>query len=310
MSALGVTVIINNYNYGRYLSRAIESVLAQDYHAVDILVVDDGSTDNSRDVIASYGERIGSILKPNGGQASAFNSGYRASRGEFICFLDSDDWFLPTKARRVAETFAAFPGAEWVFHPLETNFPNGTVECKPWMGTAFVDIRERAITRGKLSVLAPPTSGLCLARNLLNRLLPMPENIRITSDNYLKFGAMALAPGVYLAEALAAQRIHSSNAYTLRADRLPLQARMHLLIAEGLSERHPQLARLADKVFAKALADYVGARERNPSDRAIVSKYLAQAGFTRASNILARAGYHYAKNYVFRRAQSRAKNEG
>ena len=76
------SIIINNYNYGRYLPKAIDSALAQSYPHTEILVVDDGSSDDSRTVIASYGDRIIPVLKQNGGQASALNAGFAASRGD------------------------------------------------------------------------------------------------------------------------------------------------------------------------------------------------------------------------------------
>src|SRR5215472_15286712 len=88
-----VSIIINNYNYGRFLDSAIESAVAQDYSPKEIVVVDDGSTDNSRDVIGTYGERVSAIFQQNSGQATAFNAGVKTSRGQILCFLDSDDWF-------------------------------------------------------------------------------------------------------------------------------------------------------------------------------------------------------------------------
>jgi glycosyltransferase involved in cell wall biosynthesis len=303
MSAISVTVLINNYNYGRYLQQAIDSVLEQHYRDLEILIVDDGSTDNSREVIANYGGKIRSVLKPNGGQASAFNAGFAASRGDLICLLDSDDWFLSGKVRRVAEMFATTAEAGWLFHPLQTNFADGSVIREPETSTRFIDERESAVRRGRLTVHAPATSGLCFARKLLHRLLPMPEEIRITSDNYLKFGAMSLAPGVYLDEALAAQRIHPNNAYTLRGDRLPTQARMHLLIAQGLKSRYPELRRLSDKVFAKALADYIATRKRDPDCRAVISRYFEEGGLARGINILGHAGYHFARRHFSPRAK-------
>src|SRR5688500_10169891 len=89
------SVIINNYNYGRYLGAAIDSALAQTYPHTEVVVVDDGSTDDSRQVIAGYGERVVPVLKENGGQASAFNAGFAASRGDVVLFLDADDLLLP-----------------------------------------------------------------------------------------------------------------------------------------------------------------------------------------------------------------------
>jgi glycosyltransferase involved in cell wall biosynthesis len=297
MAAGLVTVLINNYNYGRYLRQAIDSALAQSYSDLEVVVVDDGSTDDSRDVIASYAEKIRSVLKPNGGQATAINAGFAMSRGDVICLLDSDDWFLPGKVTTVAEVFAAHAEASWVFHPLQITFADGRVQCNSTGNTHVVDERREA-RRGKLRGTAPPTSGLCFSRKLLDNLLPMPAEIRITSDNYLKLSAMSLAPGIYLDEGLAAQRIHESNAYTLRADRLPTQARIHLLIAQALKDRFPELARLSDKVFAKALADYIAAGESDAYFRTLILDYIRRSKFSGIADIVARTGYHYLKRHI------------
>ncbi len=85
------TIVIVNYNYARFVAAAIDSALEQSYDPVEVIVVDDGSTDGSRRIIASYGERIRSLFQDNGGQGAAYNAGWRAARGEFVLFLDSDD---------------------------------------------------------------------------------------------------------------------------------------------------------------------------------------------------------------------------
>src|SRR3954462_14555576 len=100
-----VSIIINNYNYAPYLAAAIDSAVAQDYRNSEIIVVDDGSTDRSRGIIASYGSRLTAIYKQNGGQASALNAGFAASRGEIIIFLDADDLLLPNALNRFVEDF-------------------------------------------------------------------------------------------------------------------------------------------------------------------------------------------------------------
>jgi glycosyltransferase involved in cell wall biosynthesis len=89
------SIIISSYNYGRFLSQAIDSALNQTCDQVEVIAVDDGSTDNSLDVIASYGDSIISVVKENGGQASALNAGFHASHGQVLLFLDSDDTLLP-----------------------------------------------------------------------------------------------------------------------------------------------------------------------------------------------------------------------
>src|SRR5258708_5352000 len=91
-----VSIIVNNYNYGRFLPQAIQSALGQTYGNKEVIVVDDGSTDESRAVVESYGTRIRAIFKNNGGQGSAYNAGFAASSGDLIHFLDADDFLMPT----------------------------------------------------------------------------------------------------------------------------------------------------------------------------------------------------------------------
>src|SRR4051812_487104 len=83
-----VSVVVNNHDYGRFLAEAIDSALGQTYLHTEVIVVDDGSTDDSREIIAGYGSRVTAVLKENGGQASAFNAAFRELRGEVVLFLD------------------------------------------------------------------------------------------------------------------------------------------------------------------------------------------------------------------------------
>ena len=91
-----VSIVIPSYNYGRFLRQTIDSALNQTYPNTEVIVVDDGSTDDSREVLAGYGERITVHLQENRGEAVAYNTGFRLSRGAIVCFLDSDDALLPT----------------------------------------------------------------------------------------------------------------------------------------------------------------------------------------------------------------------
>ena len=103
-----VSVIIPNFNYSNYLGQTIESVLAQTYDNIEILVVDDGSTDNSVEVAKQYSNKIRLICQSNGGVSSARNEGIRNSRGSFVCFLDADDFWernkLELQMNRALET--------------------------------------------------------------------------------------------------------------------------------------------------------------------------------------------------------------
>jgi glycosyltransferase involved in cell wall biosynthesis len=292
-----VTILINNFNYGRYLGQAIESALSQSYRNFEVVVVDDGSTDESRSIIASYGERIKPVLKPNGGQSSAFNAGFESCHGEIICFLDSDDWFFPNKLMETVRTFKENERAQWVFHPLEMVFPDRPTSIEPRIErTAFIDMRVEALS-GKLTLEAPATSGISFSRKMMDVILPMPEQIRLCSDNYLKFAGMSLAPGVYLRDPLAALRIHQSNAFTLRPDRMFTRAQTHLVMAKELRERFPALTKLSNKIFAKALVDYARAGRSDPSCRSIIIEYIRRTPLTQTAGMLPRTLYYFVHGW-------------
>jgi glycosyltransferase involved in cell wall biosynthesis len=92
-----VSVVIPTYNYGRFVTEAVESALTQTYPNVEVIVVDDGSTDDTKERLAGYGDRIRYIYQENQGLSAARNTGLRAARGRFIALLDSDDAFHPRK---------------------------------------------------------------------------------------------------------------------------------------------------------------------------------------------------------------------
>src|SRR5437879_963008 len=109
-----VSILISNYNYGAYLSVAIESALHQTYDKLEIVICDDGSTDGSPRILERYrslDRRIRVVYQANGGQSLALNAAFHKSTGDIICLLDADDVFMPGKVRRVVEAFAAAPDA-------------------------------------------------------------------------------------------------------------------------------------------------------------------------------------------------------
>ncbi|MGI8640395.1 MAG: glycosyltransferase family 2 protein [Pyrinomonadaceae bacterium] len=99
-SPILVSVIIPNYNKGHYLAEAINSALAQTYRDTEIIVIDDGSTDNSDEVLRSYGKQIKWFKQKNSGVSHARNRGIKESQGEYLAFLDSDDLWQPTKLEK------------------------------------------------------------------------------------------------------------------------------------------------------------------------------------------------------------------
>lgn len=185
MDNLLVSVIVNNYNYGRFLRQAIDSALNQTYSHVEVIAVDDGSTDNSREIIASYGDQIIPVLKENGGQASAFNAGFAVSQGELISFLDADDYLFADTIERIVSVWK--PGIAKVQYYLDVVDTKGN-----FLGT--YPPQERRLDNGEvLPILlekgryeTPVTSGNSFNRSGLNKIFPIPETkFQISADSYL-----------------------------------------------------------------------------------------------------------------------------
>lgn len=208
-----VSIIINNRNYGAFLGQAIESALAQTYRNSEVIVVDDGSTDNSREIIASYGGRLVPVLKENGGQASAFNAGFPASRGEVVIFLDSDDVLLPTAVERALKEFRSREIAK-VHWPMWEIDESGrrTGRRIPSQPLAEGDMRGVVVKDGPASYVSPPGSGNAWSRRVLEEILPIPEpQFKGAADTYL----FALA-GIFgsigrIAEPQGLYRVHGRN---------------------------------------------------------------------------------------------------
>ena len=100
---MSISVIIPAYNAEQHISRAIDSVLAQTHPADEIIAVDDGSTDDTGQILRSYGRQLRYIGQENGGAGAARNTGIKAARGEWIAFLDADDEWLPEKLKCQAD---------------------------------------------------------------------------------------------------------------------------------------------------------------------------------------------------------------
>lgn len=182
------SIIINSYNYAPYLEQAINSALGQTYPHTEVVVVDDGSTDDSRSILTGYGGRVRAVLKDNGGQASAFNAGLRASRGEVIFFLDSDDALLPTAVARVVEFFLdpEVVKVHWPLWEIDVQGRETGTVWPFWGELAQGNVRDEVIRGGPLAYLWPPTTGNAWARRFLESILPMPEaDYRTCPDLYL-----------------------------------------------------------------------------------------------------------------------------
>jgi glycosyltransferase involved in cell wall biosynthesis len=237
-----VSIIVTSYNYGRFLSAAVDTALNQTYRNIEVIVVDDGSTDNSREIIASYGERILPVLKDNGGQASAFNAGFSLSKGSIIIFLDSDDKLGPNAVDEVVKIW--HPGVSKVHYRLQWIDDQGNLlnAFIPPAGCALPSgsLRSRILTQGVYRT--PPTTGNAFSRHFLEAVLPIPEEEwHLCPDAYLharcpfygEIAAMDMPLGYYRVHGLNASAAIRNNSETDRlAEEIVFRAKCERLIRE------------------------------------------------------------------------------
>lgn len=212
-----VTILICNYNYGRYLGEAIESALAQTWKNIEIIVVDDGSTDESREVLEKYEGKIQVILKENGGQASAFNVGICEAKGEIVCFLDSDDLCHPNRVSSIIEKYRQGHRG-LVCHDLDIIDGTGNSIGKKQTEYAGINLAEGKqmdiVFNHDYAWLFSPTSGMSLPISLARKIFPLPcEKWRISADEPLAFHAACLEPFGNLKESLGSYRLHNNNLF-------------------------------------------------------------------------------------------------
>ena len=214
-SKILVSIIINNYNYERFLAEAIDSALNQTYENIETIVVDDGSTDDSRQIITEYGDRIVPILQPNGKQAAAFNSGFARSKGEIIIFLDSDDFLYPQAVAEIVKVWQ--PNLSKVHYRLNVvdgegaslgySTPQGTFPLS--VGKVWQTLLEVG------GYTSTPTSGNALNRQALKELFPIPDRYKLTADDYLSFQVPFYGEVAAIEEPLGVYRVHDSNQWAL-----------------------------------------------------------------------------------------------
>ncbi len=211
------SVVINNHNYERFLVEAIDSALAQTYPDTEVVVVDDGSSDRSPAIIRSYGRRIRSVLKPNGGQGSAINAGFAAASGDVIIFLDADDAMHPHAVASVLEAWRE--GTSMLHFRMDVVDAAGRAlgEHPPaWQPLARGDVRDELLRTGGFATTV--TSGLAFPRTTLERTLPMPEApFRLAADGYLVRSAGMLGPVQAIDQRLSRYRRHGANDSALSA---------------------------------------------------------------------------------------------
>jgi glycosyltransferase involved in cell wall biosynthesis len=238
-----VSVVIAAYNSGRFVGQAVKSVLAQTYRPFEIVVVDDGSTDDTAEVLAGFGGGLRYVRQENGGPAAARNRGIGEASGELVAFLDADDEWHAEKLSRQWEALAASPRA-------------GLVHTDVWywdqtQGSRYRRTGARAESQGdcypRFFWRNPVTlSTVLLRRDCLRRVGGFDESIRRPSaeDYDLWLRIARHYPLAYLNEPLVTYRLHGANA----VGNAPVMRQAELYVVLKALRDDPSLRDLIGKV--------------------------------------------------------------
>jgi glycosyltransferase involved in cell wall biosynthesis len=270
-----VEIVINNYNYGRFLAAAIKSACEQTHDDVRVTVVDDGSTDDSRQLLRRYEDRVTLVLKENGGQASALNAGMERCEGDVVLFLDADDTLRPEAAARVAAAFAADEEVAKVQFRMDVidaeGRPTGALKPPVHLPMPRGDQR-RAELAFPFDLAWLPTSANAFRVDVLRTILPIPEAAFPVcgADWYLIHLMTLLGTVDSLEQVCGSYRVHGGNSYEPRSPNLDLAhvretigfarttSEALLDLASELELPHPErilsLADLANRIVSLRLA--------------------------------------------------------
>ena len=241
-----VSVLIDTYNHERFVEEAISSVLEQDFPPGDreVLVVDDGSTDKTREILQKFEPHIRLFRKANGGQASAFNQGIPECRGEVIAFLDGDDWWCPGKLSYVAGLMANDASLGVVGHAIVQVSESGPQQAiVPQSQIRFRLDSVPSAQFFRLNRCYFGTSRLTLRSEVARRILPVPQALVFEADEYLFTLAPVLADALISPNPLTYYRLHGANLFMAASASNEGERRKQRILAALASELRLALAR-------------------------------------------------------------------
>jgi len=211
LSLPAVSIVVCNYNGEQFLKEALESAMGQSYPC-EVIVVDDGSTDGSRDILRSWGSRATIILQENGGQRAAYNTGFEACQGEVVVFLDSDDLLDQTAVEQIVAGFES--GVAKVHCRLRLIDQAGRTMGGGIPATTASGTVARDLIRHGILYPSAPASGNAYRRDVLDRLFPLPLDVcdKYGADMFTVYGSCLFGNVLGLESTLGSYRIHEATA--------------------------------------------------------------------------------------------------
>jgi len=205
-----VSIIIPCYNQARFLAEAVQSALDQNYPSKEVIVINDGSPDNTREVAAAFGKQIVYIEQENRGLSGARNTGIRAARGEYIAFLDSDDLYLPGALAAQAEYLNAHPQVSMVCGDALLYDGQRTFGLK---SARSGRPQNPANFRWETVEYCATPSTVMVRRPVFNRVGLFDEHLKNAAEDWLMWVRISLHFNMaYLDQPLIYYRVHDRNA--------------------------------------------------------------------------------------------------
>ncbi len=198
-----VSIVIPAYNHAVYLARAIDSVLAQDY-PVELIVLDDGSTDGTREILAKYTGRFHWETHQNIGQAATLNKGWRMASGDILGYLSADDFLLPDAVRSTVAALQHDPDAVVAYCDFELVDPNDKV-------VRYVRAADFSLGSMLVQLACPPGPGALFLRSAFQASGGWNPSLRLMADFEFWLRLALLGKFVRIPRALAAWRVHSAS---------------------------------------------------------------------------------------------------
>ncbi len=252
------SVIITNYNYARYLGQCIRSVLSQDYPNFEVIVVDDGSQDDSLTTIESFGPALKVVRKINGGMLSSWNSGWMQARGDMILILDADDFLVPgalaVHARALSDK-AVVHSQGYQMIVDENGQPNG--RKYPDRRPQDSGLLEIVLRFGPGGYIATATSGNAWSRTFFEQVFPLPESRTVGGDALLFDIAPMYGRTVTTETVVASYRFHGAS---MGDEKAVFSARNISAIVDGHEFRARRVRTIAESLGYKVDARW---RARN-----------------------------------------------
>jgi glycosyltransferase involved in cell wall biosynthesis len=263
-----ISVVIPTYNYGRFVREAIDSVLAQTRAPLEIIVVDDGSTDGTEQIVRAFGDRVRYLWQQNAGVGAARNTGIAHARGEYIAFIDSDDIWLPEKLAKQLARFDADPALGLVYSGAERFDGSGTLSValdgiEGWIAPELLRLERSVISSG---------SGMMLPKRVVEEVGGFDADLQPSEDWDFCYRVALRHRIGFVPEVLVRYRQHGGG---LHLDVPGMERAMMLALEKAFASHNPDIQSQRRRTYGRMHRILAGCYFRRGAVRSFLQHMLA-----------------------------------